>query len=48
LTQINKPQKIKQSYGNGDRAPSGCEARRRWFMIRHRIRIVKRHPEGDW
>jgi hypothetical protein len=18
------------------------------FMIRHRIRIVKRHPEGDW
>jgi hypothetical protein len=19
-----------------------------WFMIRHRIRVVKRHPEGDW
>jgi hypothetical protein len=18
------------------------------FMIRHRIRVVKRHPEGDW
>jgi hypothetical protein len=19
-----------------------------WFMIRHRIRVVKRHPKGDW
>jgi len=19
-----------------------------WFTIRHRIRVVKRHPEGDW
>jgi hypothetical protein len=19
-----------------------------WFMIRHRTRVVKRHPEGDW
>jgi hypothetical protein len=19
-----------------------------WFMIRNRIRVIKRHPEGDW
>jgi hypothetical protein len=19
-----------------------------WFMIRNRIRVVRRHPEGDW
>jgi hypothetical protein len=19
-----------------------------WYMIRNRIRVVKRHPEGDW
>jgi hypothetical protein len=25
-----------------------AEKRAGRFMIRHRIRVVKRHPEGDW
>jgi hypothetical protein len=30
--------------------PRGCDAEKPAgrFMIRNRIRVVKRHPEGDW
>jgi hypothetical protein len=29
-------------------APAAIASPASWFMIRNHIRVVKRHPEGDW